>query len=92
MQLRRLRSPRVCCLHSGEPGKPIVQLHSMFESLRTRGADGVYLKAKVRRRLMLQLKQAGKRGMNLPFAAFCCVWSSSGWMRPSHIGEGWLLY
>lgn len=48
MQLLMMRSPVICCLLAGGPGKLVVPYESKPKGLRTRGASGVSARLKAR--------------------------------------------
>lgn len=83
MQLWRLRSPSICCIGGGDPGKLMLQF-SGPEDLWDKSQSEV-------RRQMSQLMHSG-RGSKFSLPLCVLFRRSMDWMVPNYTGEGNLLY
>ena len=96
---RPLRSPTVCHLQPGEPGKPVW----FSPSLKAWASGGEWLKSRSKPkglrtwnagvwRPKMHVPARAQRANSLSLRLFVLFRPSKGWMVPTCIGKGYLLY
>jgi len=90
MWLWRLRSPKICAIHTGDPGEPMVWFQSESRGLRVMRADGRWFspkadKLKTQEKLMFQFELTGTP--KLAWKDWCLGSSTQTWGLPSYSRE-----
>ena len=93
MQVRKLKSPKVCPLQAGDPEETIVRVQSKSNGLRIRRTDdvGSSLSPKGGENQCPSSKTVRQREQILPSSVFCSIQISKDW-RPTQLGRGHLPY